>query len=340
MSHQRNPRALLTPAMRGVLDRIVRAGRLPLHALTPDQARAAYEAGAGVLELAPHKLARVEDLHFSARDGHGWRPGSTRRKSISQCTPAGAAVLPWRRLHRRQRGDARRAVPPPEPPGALRRGLGRLPAGAAAQVPDRRQRRLGQLDAWLRAQADTLGLDASRLAVGGDSAGGTLAAVCAVMARDAGLPLALQLLFYPGCAGHQDTPSHHTFAHGFMLEEAHISYFFGHALRAADDRNDWRFAPLDGRDETGQVRELEGVAPAWIGLAECDPLVDEGVLYADRLRSGRRAGGSGDLPRRGARLHQDGPRDSRGAGGAQRRRSRVETRLSARLTSLFTKHTP
>ena len=70
MSHQRNPRALLTPVMRGVLDRILRAGRPPLHALTPDQARAAYEAGAGVLELAPHKLARVEDLHFSARDGH------------------------------------------------------------------------------------------------------------------------------------------------------------------------------------------------------------------------------------------------------------------------------
>ena len=123
--------------------------------------------------------------------------------------------------------------------------------------------------------------------MGGDSAGGTLATVCAVMARDAGLPLVLQLLFYPGCAGHQDTPSHHTFAHGFMLEEAHISYFYGHALRAEDDRNDWRFAPLDGRDETGQVRELEGVAPAWIGLAECDPLVDEGVMYADRLRGAR-----------------------------------------------------
>jgi acetyl esterase len=69
---------------------------------------------------------------------------------------------------------------------------------------------------WLRARAETLGLDALRLAVGGDSAGGTLATVCAVMARDAGLPLVLQLLFYPGCAGHQDTPSHHTFAHGFI----------------------------------------------------------------------------------------------------------------------------
>ena len=53
------------------------------------------------------------------------------------------------------------------------------------------------------------------------------------------------------------------------------------------NRNDWRFAPLDGRDENGHVRDLDGVAPAWIGLAECDPLVDEGVMYADRLRSAR-----------------------------------------------------
>jgi acetyl esterase/lipase len=92
-------------------------------------------------------------------------------------------------------------------------------------------------DAWdslnaLRAQAPALGLDGARLAIGGDSAGGTLAAVTALMARDAGLPLALQLLFYPGCAGHQNMPSHHAFAHGFMLEVAHIDYFYGHYLRA------------------------------------------------------------------------------------------------------------
>ncbi|MFN3494070.1 MAG: alpha/beta hydrolase fold domain-containing protein, partial [Hydrogenophaga sp.] len=67
-------------------------------------------------------------------------------------------------------------------------------------------------------------------------------------------------------------------------EEPHISYFFGHYLNGPVERNDWRFAPLDGVDGTGSPRDLDGVAPAWIGLAECDPLVDEGVLYADRLR--------------------------------------------------------
>ena len=109
-------------------------------------------------------------------------------------------------------------------------------------------------------------------------------AVTAISARDAGWPLTLQLLFYPGTAGHQNTPSHKTFAKGFLLEEAHITYFFNHYLRSPQDRDDWRFAPLDGVDEHGHARDPEGVAPAWFGLAECDPLTDEGVMYADRLR--------------------------------------------------------
>jgi acetyl esterase len=128
----------------------------------------------------------------------------------------------------------------------------------------------------LRQQAPTLGLDAQRVAVGGDSAGGTLAAVTAIQARDAGIALALQLLFYPGTTAHQDTPSHQTFAHGFVLEAESIAYFFAQYIDPAD-RDHWWFAPLNAPD-------LEGVAPAWLGLAECDPLVDEGVAYADRLR--------------------------------------------------------
>lgn len=101
------------------------------------------------------------------------------------------------------------------------------------------------------------------------------------LARDAAIPLALQLLFYPGCAGHQNAPSHRRFAHGFVLEEAGISWFFRQYIRSSADRDDWRFAPLDAPD----APDLEGVAPVWLGLAECDPLVDEGLMYADRLRA-------------------------------------------------------
>ena len=281
MSHHPNPRTLLTPVMRGVLDRIARAGHPPMHALSPAQAKAAYAAGAGVLDIPPHKLARVEDLRFPARDGVDLR--------ARLYAPASEHPLPVL-LYLHGGGFTVGSVATHEP---LCRHLAHLCRCAVVSVdyrlaPDAKfptaVHDAWDSLAWLRQNAAALRLDGSRIAIGGDSAGGTLAAVTAIAARDAGWPLALQLLFYPGTSGHQDTPSHKTFAHGFLLEEPHISYFFGHYLRSPADRDDWRFAPLDGTDDTGHERDLDGVAPAWIGLAECDCLTDEGVMYADRLR--------------------------------------------------------
>ena len=131
---------------------------------------------------------------------------------------------------------------------------------------------------WLAGPgAQALGLDGTALAVGGDSAGGTLAAVAALQARDIGLPLALQLLITPGCTGLADTASHRLFANGFLLDAVAVQWFFDHYIDAGQ-RRDWRFAPLE-------ADELDGVAPACVLLAECDPLVDEGLAYADRLRA-------------------------------------------------------
>jgi acetyl esterase len=84
-------------------------------------------------------------------------------------------------------------------------------------------------------------------------------------------------LFYPGCAAWPAAPSHARYHRGLVLEQAHIEYFFRHYVDDAH-REDWRFAPL-------HTPELEGVAPAWFGLAECDPLVDDGLAYADKLRA-------------------------------------------------------
>lgn len=281
MSHHRNPRALLSPAMRGVLDRIARAGHPPMHALTPAQAKVAYAAGAGVLDIPPHKLARVEDLTIPARDGFDL--------PARLFAPRSDHPLPVL-LYFHGGGFTVGSVATHEP---LCRHLAHLAHCAVVSVdyrlapewkfPTAAHDAWDSL-AWLRENATTLRLDGAHIAVGGDSAGGTLAAVTAIAARDAGWPLALQLLFYPGTAGHQNTPSHKTFADGFLLEEPHITYFFTQYLRGPEDRNDWRFAPLDGVDDNGQVRDLDGVAPAWIGLAECDPLTDEGVMIADRLR--------------------------------------------------------
>ncbi len=113
--------------------------------------------------------------------------------------------------------------------------------------------------------------------MGGDSTGGTLAATCALHDRDIGLPLALQLLITPGTAAHADTVSHKLFGNGFLLDTAGIDWFFDHYIDY-HHRRDWRFAPL-------QADDLDFVAPACVILAECDPLVDEGLAYADRLRA-------------------------------------------------------
>ena len=87
----------------------------------------------------------------------------------------------------------------------------------------------------------------------------------------------MQLLITPGTTAYADTASHKLFANGFLLDTANVQWFFD---RYVDfhHRRDWRFAPLETPD-------LEGVAPACIVLAECDPLVDEGLAYGDRLRT-------------------------------------------------------
>ena len=264
----------LTTAMRDVLRRMARANRPHLHTLTPQQARAAYEAGAGVLEIAKQDLHRVEDLMIPARDGA--------QLSARLYAPNADSALPVL-LYLHGGGFTIGSVTTHD---VLCRQLAHL-AGCAVVSLDYRlapeyRFPTASNDAWdalqwLYAQGATLGLDTQRMAVGGDSAGGTLAAACALLAREAGLPLQLQLLIYPGTCAHQDTDSHFRYANGLVLEREGIQWFFNNYVRDAADREDWRFAPLLAPD-------VEGVAPAFFCLAELDPLVDEGVQYADMLR--------------------------------------------------------
>lgn len=266
-------RAPLAAAMAGLLDRIRRAGRPAFHTLSPAAARAAYAAGAEVLDLPRAALDRVEDLTVPAADGS--------RLGARLYAPSRAVLPVMLYLH-----GGGFTIGGLETHDALCRQLA-LRSGAAVLSLDYRlapeHRFPVAVDdawaalTWLAAEADALGLDGQRLAVGGDSAGGTLAAVSALHARDAGMPLALQLLITPGTAAFADTPSHETFANGYLLDAQDIAWFFDHYIDAGQ-RSDWRFAPL-------HVPEVEGVAPACLVLAECDPLVDEGLAYGDRLRA-------------------------------------------------------
>lgn len=130
---------------------------------------------------------------------------------------------------------------------------------------------------WVTLHAREIGADAGRIAVGGDSAGGNLAAVCAILARNEGFPkLGFQLLIYPCTAPEPETPSHRKFADGYLLTRNTITWFYKQYLRSRSDVNDFRFGPLIADD-------LSALPPALVLVAGYDPLRDEGVDYAKRL---------------------------------------------------------
>ena len=135
--------------------------------------------------------------------------------------------------------------------------------------------------AWVAEHGAEIGVDGTRIAVGGDSAGGNLATVVVLMARAAGAPkLCFQLPTYPlvdyrcAAAGYG---SYTRYAKGYGLLEAEtMQWFHDQYLRNDADANDWRASPILAKD-------LSGLPPALVMAAECDVLRDEGRLYADRL---------------------------------------------------------
>src|SRR5438105_1953912 len=260
--------------MADVLERIRRADRPPFYRLSVPEARSAYTAASEILELPRAQLARVEDLRIPAADG---TPLAARLYAPS--TDPGLPALLY--LH-----GGGFVIGNLETHDSL---CGQLALRSAAalvaldyRLPPEHRFPVAVEDSWaamrwLVQNGTSLGLDGSRLAVGGDSAGGTLAAVCAIHARDIGLALRAQVLITPGTTPHADTASQRMFANGYLLEAEGIAWFFDHYIDPAV-REDWRFAPLRADD-------VEGVAPACVILAECDPLVDEGIAYADKLRA-------------------------------------------------------
>ena len=263
----------LTPRMAGVLERIHRANRPSFDSLTPKQARIAYLAGAEILDLPRAPLERIENIEIPGP------AGALPARVYASSGEVGLPVLLY--LH-----GGGFTIGGLETHDSLCRQLA-LRSGAAVVSLDYRlapeQRFPAAVDdswaalEWLGAHAASLGFDAQRLAVGGDSAGGTLAAASALHARDIGLDLKLQLLVTPGTTAHADTPSHERFAEGYLLDRKVVAWFFKQYISEAE-RNDWRFAPLNADDHAD-------VAPACLILAEADPLVDEGIEYADRLRA-------------------------------------------------------
>ncbi len=129
----------------------------------------------------------------------------------------------------------------------------------------------------IRDHALAFGVDATRIAVGGDSAGGNIAAVICQACRDAGEPgPAFQMLIYPATDARRQTTSHREFAEGYFLDKALIDWFWQAYMPAGGDLTDLRLSPLLAHD-------FSGLPPAFVLTAGYDPLRDEGRAYAARL---------------------------------------------------------
>lgn len=147
---------------------------------------------------------------------------------------------------------------------------------------------------WVAAEGASIGVDPTRLAIGGDSAGGNLAAAVSIWARDHGGPkLRLQLLAYPVTDAVARAESYRRYEDGYGLNAATMEWFFDHYTPDKTTRDDWRVSPL-------RAPSLAGLPPALVITAGYDPLRDEGRAYAFRLQQ---EGTQADLMEFGGMLH-------------------------------------
>jgi acetyl esterase len=267
----------LDPQARAFLDGLAAANRPPLSTLTPVEARAANAKLSAACAGTPLPLASVEDREIA-----GPRGPIRIRIYTPEHAPA-AAPLPVLAYYHGGGfviGDL-----------AMVDETCRLLADSAGCIVVSVDYRLAPehpfpaprddayaAAAWIAREAASFGGDPRRVAVGGDSAGGTLASSVALLARDRGGPrLAFQLLVYPGSDRDLERASMREFGDGYFITLDAIRWFGRMHLAGPIDPADPFVALVD-------VRDLSRVPPALVILAECDPLRDGGRLYAARLR--------------------------------------------------------
>ena len=274
---------MLHPETRALLDLIEQRKIPPTHTLSVTDARAYYRDRRAFTQPVPPEVAEVRDLQIDGPHGaiplRAYRP---RGSAASDTLP----VLVYYHGGGWTIGDL-------DTHDTLCRELANG-AGCAVIAVDYRMGPEHRFPAavddciaatrWVHAQAAALQIDPQRLAVGGDSAGGNLAAVVAITARDrGGPPIAFQLLIYPATDQHRNMPSHAENGQGYSLTTDTMDYFCGHYLADPAQYADWRASPL-------LCESLGRLPPALVLTAGFDPLRDEGKAYAERLTAaGNRA---------------------------------------------------
>jgi acetyl esterase len=261
---------MLDPQARALIDLMIEKGVPPTHTLTPEQARAFYRDRRGFTQPEPPAMAEVRDLSVGDLPLRLYRPDAS-----GQALP----VLLYLHGGGWTIGDL-------DTHDVLCRQLARE-AGCAVVAVDYRMGPEHRFPAavddcveafrWVLAQAPDLHLDPRRTAVGGDSAGGNLAAALCLVQREAGEPLpGFQLLIYPATDMRAVAPSHTTNGQGYMLTNDSIAWYRGNYIADPADWADWRASPLLAASHAG-------LPPALVLTAGFDPLRDEGLQYANAL---------------------------------------------------------
>ncbi|WP_395699925.1 alpha/beta hydrolase [Aquabacterium sp.] len=267
---------MLDPQAKALLDLIAARGLPPTHELTPEEARRVYRERRFFTQPDPPPMAECRDL--AAPGPHGPIPLRLYRAAAAT-TPS--PVLVYYHGGGWTIGDL-------DTHDVLCRQLAQRSGCAVVAVdyrlgPEHRfPAAVDDAEAatrWVQAHAADLGVDAGRLALGGDSAGGNLAAVVSLLLRDgpADAPAPkLQLLIYPGTDMRAVAPSHTRNGQGYLLTQDTIAYFRAQYIADPAQYADWRASPL-------LHPRLDGLPPALVLTAGYDPLRDEGLEYADAL---------------------------------------------------------
>ncbi|MFC7738528.1 alpha/beta hydrolase [Roseomonas sp. GCM10028921] len=266
----------MDPGACAVLNLMEQIGRPPLETMTPAEARAATAKSRAVLQPEGEAVAEVEDLACPGPTGsiplRRYRGTGTCAEEVLPCLlfmHGGGWVIgnldshdqPCRLLANAARccviAVDYRLAPEHRYPAALE-------DSAAA---------LG----WVVENAARLRIDPARIAVGGDSAGGNLAAVLALLARDGAVPkVGFQLLLYPAVDMAGERPAYQRFTERLILTARTARWFYSHYVPDPARRVEWQASPL-------RAASHQGVASAYVMTAGYDPLVDEGAAYARRL---------------------------------------------------------
>jgi acetyl esterase len=249
------------------------SGLAPLHQLSPAEARKAYADRVKMTNLAPEHVSGVDDLSVAARDGSAlrlriYRSQGGASNSLLLYFHGGGFVIGGIETH----DPICRYI-------AAKSGWNVLSVNYRLAPEHRYPTAVHDaLDAfdWIWTQAASLGVDPERIAVGGDSAGGTLAAVVALHARDRGRRLVHQLLLYPALDQGGEYPSRNLFQDRFLLTRESIQWFAHHYYGREEP-------VLEPNASPSRATDFRGVAPAYILTAELDPLRDEAAHYADLL---------------------------------------------------------